>query len=131
MLGSYLEKPLPERRDVPRFALVALGVVIGFPLFSTLALRHLESAHASVIVGLLPAATAVAAVLRAGERPSRAFWLAAFAGLLAVLAFAATQGVNGLQPADLLVLVKRFAIREAEPACALLSVSPLTPTTRR
>jgi drug/metabolite transporter (DMT)-like permease len=103
-LLAVRREPLPERRDIPRFALVALGVVIGFPLFSTLALKHLEAAHASVIVGLLPAATAVFAVLRAGERPSRAFWLAAAAGLLAVLAFAVTQGVNGLQPADLLVL---------------------------
>ncbi|WP_245971761.1 DMT family transporter [Solirubrobacter pauli] len=103
-LLAMRREPLPERRDLPRFAAVALGVVIGFPLFSTLALRHLEAAHASVIVGLLPAATAVFAVLRAGERPSRAFWVAAAAGLVAVLVFAATQGVNGLQPADLLVL---------------------------
>ena len=63
-----------------------------------------SSAHASVVVGLLPAATAAWAVARAGERPSRAFWLAAAAGLVAVLAFAATQGVNGIEPADLLVL---------------------------
>ena len=103
-LLAIRREPLPERRDLPRFALVAFGVVIGFPLFSTLALEHLTSAHASVIVGLLPAATAVFAVLRAGERPSRAFWLAATAGLVAVLAFAVTQGVNGLDPADLLVL---------------------------
>jgi len=103
-LLAIRREPLPDRRDLPRFAAVALGVVIGFPLFSTLALRHLEAAHASVIVGLLPAATAVFAVLRAGERPTRAFWVAAAAGLVAVLVFAATQGVSGLAPADLLVL---------------------------
>jgi drug/metabolite transporter (DMT)-like permease len=101
--------PLPRRRDIPRFAIVALGVVVGFPLFSTLALEHLTSAHASVIVGLLPAATAVFAVLRAGERPTKAFWLAAVAGLVAVLVFAATQGVNGLAAADLLVLAAVIA----------------------
>jgi drug/metabolite transporter (DMT)-like permease len=38
------------------------------------------------ILGVLPAATAVAAVLRAGEHPSAGFWLASAAGLLAVLA---------------------------------------------
>jgi drug/metabolite transporter (DMT)-like permease len=101
----YTKQPLPARTDLPRFAGVGLGVVIGFPLFSSLALQHLSSAHASVIVGLLPAATAVGAVARAGERPPRAFWLAAAAGLVAVLAFAATQGVDGLAKADLLVLV--------------------------
>src|SRR6201999_2453734 len=69
-----------------------------------LALKHLSSAHASVIVGMLPAATAALAVVRAHERPSRAFWAAAAAGLAAVLAFAATQGAQGIEPADLLVL---------------------------
>ena len=95
----------PARKDIPRFAIVGLGVVIGFPLFSSLALKSLESAHASIVVGLLPAATAVFAVLRASERPTKAFWFAAAAGLLAVIAFAATQGVNGIAVADLLVLV--------------------------
>jgi drug/metabolite transporter (DMT)-like permease len=107
LAGAYLalrRAPLPRRADLPRFALVALGVVVGFPLFSTLALEHSTSAHASVIVGLLPAATAVFAVLRAGERPTRAFWLAAGLGLVAVLVFAATQGVSGVSGADLLVL---------------------------
>jgi len=107
-LGAILlavrRERLPVRRDLPRFAIVGVGVVIGFPLMTSLALKHTSSAHASVVVGLLPAATAAWAVARAGERPSRAFWLAAAAGLVAVLAFAATQGVNGIEPADLLVL---------------------------
>jgi drug/metabolite transporter (DMT)-like permease len=58
-----------------------------------------------VVVGLLPAATAAWAVARAGERPPASFWLAAAAGLVAVLAFAATQGVDGIAGADLLILV--------------------------
>jgi drug/metabolite transporter (DMT)-like permease len=77
-------QPLPARRDIGRFAAVGLGVVIGFPLFSSLALEHLSSAHTSVIVGLLPAATAAYAVARLGERPPRTFWIAATAGLIAV-----------------------------------------------
>ena len=84
---------------------MALGVVFGLPLFTALALRELTSAHSAVIVGLLPAATAVAAVVRAGERPSRGFWLASLAGLVAVLAFAASQGAGLLSAADLLILV--------------------------
>jgi drug/metabolite transporter (DMT)-like permease len=104
ILLAVRREKLPARRDLPRFAIVGLGVVIGFPLMTSLALEHTSSAHASVVVGLLPAATAAWAVARAGEQPSRAFWLAAAAGLVAVLAFAATQGVNGIEPADLLVL---------------------------
>ena len=94
---------LPDRATRRRLALVALGVVFGFPLLSAFALRELTAAHSAVIVGLLPAATAVMAVARAGERPSGRFWVASGAGLVAVLAFAASQGA-GLSGADLLVL---------------------------
>jgi drug/metabolite transporter (DMT)-like permease len=98
-------QPLPSRRQVLRLVLVVLGVVIGFPLFTALALRSLPSAHGAVVVGLLPAATAVMAVARAGERPSRRFWLASVAGLAAVLAFAASQGAGLPSAADGLVLL--------------------------
>src|SRR3954465_7581863 len=112
ILLAVRREPPPDRRDLPRFAIVGVGVVIGFPLLTSVALHHLSSAHASVIVGMLPAATAAFAVLRAGERPPRAFWLAAAAGLVAVLVFAATQGVTGIDEWDLLVL--------AAVACAAL-----------
>jgi drug/metabolite transporter (DMT)-like permease len=97
--------PLPTRSQLGRLALVSLGVVFGWPLFSALALQDLTSAHSAVIVGVLPAATAVAAVLRAGERPSRGFWLASLAGLVAVLGFAASQGAGLPTGGDLLILV--------------------------
>ena len=99
-----LRQPRPRRDQLGSLALVALGVVIGFPLFTALALRELSSAHGAVIVGLLPAATAGMAVVRAGERPTRGFWLASGGGLVAVLAFAAAQGSGLPQPADGLVL---------------------------
>ena len=97
---------LPERRHWVRLVVVGSGVIVGFPLLTSLALRELPAADAAVIVGLLPAATAVMAVLRAGERPSRAFWGACAFGLLAVLLFAASQGA-GLVPdrGHLLVLL--------------------------
>jgi drug/metabolite transporter (DMT)-like permease len=105
MLLAWRRERLPERRDVPRLLATGLGVVIGFPLFSSLALRELTAAHATVIVGLLPIATAAFAVTQGGERPGRRFWAAAVAGLVAVLAFAATQGATGLALADLYVLL--------------------------
>ena len=103
-LLAVRREPVPARSDWPRLALVAAGVVFGFPIFSSLALRDLSSAHASVIVGVLPAATAVMAAVRAGERPSPGFWTASAAGLAAVMTFAATQGATGVAPADLYVL---------------------------
>ncbi len=96
--------PRPTRAQWRGLVLVALGVVVGFPLLTSLALRDLPSAHGAVVIGVLPAATAVMAVLRAGERPSLPFWLASGAGLAAVVAFAATRGAGGVEPADGLLL---------------------------
>ncbi len=93
--------PLPSRAQWRSIALVAGGGVLGFPLLTALALGHVGAGHAAVLVGLLPAVTAVA---RAGERPHRGFWLAAGAGLAAVLVFAAVRGAGRPQVADLLLL---------------------------
>jgi drug/metabolite transporter (DMT)-like permease len=103
LLALWRER-LPDRRTLGRLGLVALGVVFGFPLLVTFALQDLTAAHSAVIVGLLPAATAVMAVARAGERPSLGFWVASGAGLIAVLAFAASQGAGLPSSDDLLVL---------------------------
>jgi len=117
LLLLWRERP-PDRRTIGRLALVSLGVVFGFPLLSALALRELTAAHSAVIIGLMPAATAVTAVVLAGERPSRGFWAASTAGLVAVLAFAAAQGAGLPSSADLLVLgaVALGAIGYAEGA---------------
>jgi len=98
-------EPLPDRRHWKGLAIVSLGVTIGFPLFSAFALRTLPSAHSAVVVGLLPAATAVMAVLMIGERPPLPFWVASGAGVLAVLLFAAVEGAGHPQFADLLLLI--------------------------
>ncbi|WP_028008548.1 DMT family transporter [Solimonas flava] len=83
-----LRQPWPRRDELPALALVMLGVVVGFPLFSALALQRVSSAHALVFVGLLPLATAGFAVLRGGERPRPAFWLFALLGSALVLGYA-------------------------------------------
>src|SRR4051794_15658787 len=97
--------PWPSRAQWRSLAIVAGGVVIGFPLLTSLALHHRTSAHAAIVVGLAPAATAVMAVLRAGERPSRAFWAASAAGTVAVLVFAYVSGAGALRVTDLELLL--------------------------
>jgi drug/metabolite transporter (DMT)-like permease len=86
----------PTREQWRRLSVVALGVVAGFPLFTSLALTTQTAAHGAVVVTVLPAMTAVFAVLRAGERPPPVFWIASGAGLLTVLTFlVATGAVHG------------------------------------
>ncbi|MBE4736597.1 MULTISPECIES: DMT family transporter [Streptomyces] len=96
-----LRVPLPDRRHWAGLAVVAAGVVLGFPLLTTLALRTSTTAHAAVVVGLLPLTTALFSALRMGTRPSRTFWAAALAGAAAVLAFTVTQSGGSLTTADL------------------------------
>ncbi|MBZ4420514.1 DMT family transporter [Myxococcus sp. RHSTA-1-4] len=105
VLLAVRRERLPERRHWLRLALISGGMVVGFPLLSALALRDMPASHGAVLVGLLPAATAVAAVFRARERPSVTFWLASAAGLAAVLAFAAAQGAGTPTAGDGLVLL--------------------------
>ena len=97
--------PRPTPIQWRSLAIVAAFVVIGFPTLTGIALQAKTSAHVAVVTALMPAATAVAAVIRAGERPSRMFWLAAGAGAVAVIAFAISQGAGGLDPDDVLLLV--------------------------
>jgi drug/metabolite transporter (DMT)-like permease len=92
--------PRPTARQVRSLVVVAVGVVVGFPLFTSLALEDRESAQAAVVIALLPISTALFAVLRAGERPSPAFWLAALAGTATVLLFAVTAGAGDLRASD-------------------------------
>lgn len=103
-LGA-VRAPLPRRDRLPSLLAAGLGVVFGFPVLSTLALDHgATSGHAAVVVGLLPAATAAFAVLRAGERPSAAFWAAAAAGGVCVSGFALARGGGSVTAADLLLV---------------------------
>ncbi|NEB94542.1 DMT family transporter [Streptomyces bauhiniae] len=95
-----LRVPLPEARHLPGLAMVGIGTVLGFPLLTTLALQTSTTAHAAVVVGLLPLTTAAVSALRTGVRPSRRFWTAALAGAAAVVAFTVTQSGGALTRAD-------------------------------
>src|SRR5690606_23486703 len=83
---------------------VALGVVVGFPLLTALALQYVTSAHSIVFVGLLPLATAVFGVWRGGERPRPLFWLFSGIGSATVVGFALAQGAELSVVGDLLMV---------------------------
>lgn len=103
-LLMLLRQARPKSMDVPALAVTALGVVVGFPLLTALALQHVTSAHSIVFVGLLPLCTASFAVLRAGERPRPAFWLFSVVGAAFVVGYAAMGGIEASLPGDLSML---------------------------
>ena len=94
----------PERGDLVSLVVVALGVVVGFPLLTALALKHVTTAHSIIFVGLLPLATAIFGVLRGGDRPRPAFWLFSCIGSALVAGFALSQGVTASPLGDGLML---------------------------
>ena len=101
--------PWPQRGDGWPLLLTALGVVFGFPLLTSLAMRHVGAVHASVLVGVLPLATAAVGALLHRQRPSAGFWACALLGTGLVVLFALLSAGGGgsrlaLHPADLLLL---------------------------
>ena len=103
LLLMFREKR-PRRGDLFSLAIVASGVVVGFPLLTALALKHITSAHSVVFIGLLPLATAIFAVLRGGERPRPAFWLFSCLGSALVAGFALSRGATASPIGDFLML---------------------------
>lgn len=108
LLALGLLLAFKEKRPVPgdylSLTIVALGVVVGFPLLTALALQYIASAHSIVFIGLLPLSTAIFGVLRGGERPKPAFWLFSLLGSAVVVGFALTQGMTASPIGDALML---------------------------
>lgn len=94
----------PERSELPSFGLVALGVVVGYPLLSALALQHISSAHSIVVLGLLPLITAIMGVLRGAANPRPAFWIFSVMGSAFIVGYAAHGEVQSSVRGDLLML---------------------------
>ena len=91
----------PERSDLMSLLIIAVGVVVGFPLLTALALQHITSAHSVVFIGLLPLATAIFGVLRAGDRPNPVFWVFSILGSFLVAGFALMQDASASLIGDL------------------------------
>lgn len=108
LLGFALVVLLREKRpaggDLLSLVVVALGVVVGFPLLTAIALQHISSAHSLVFIGLLPLSTAIFGVLRGGERPRPAFWLFSALGSALVAGFALREGATAAPLGDALML---------------------------
>jgi drug/metabolite transporter (DMT)-like permease len=104
----WTRAPLPARSDWLPLAMTASGVVFGFPLLTSVAMRHVDAMHASVMVGVLPLATAAVGALLHRQRPSMGFWLCAALGSALVVGFAVLRsggsGAAGISFADLLLL---------------------------
>ncbi|NVN87499.1 MAG: DMT family transporter [Rhodopseudomonas sp.] len=98
-----LRRTPPPKALWPQLAIVTLCVSVLFPLLMALALLTVDASHGGVVLGILPIATALVAVLITHERPRPLFWIASIAGAALVVAFAVRQGGGTLALGDLLL----------------------------
>jgi len=103
LLFSFRQK-IPNIKQVYQLLIVALGVVIGFPICSSWAMQYAPASHGGVVLGVLPLATAAVGVLIGNERPSFSFWLVCVLGSCLVISYALIQGSGGVHMADLALL---------------------------
>jgi drug/metabolite transporter (DMT)-like permease len=109
-IGQKMSWKLPNASEWGLLAFTACGVVVGFPLFMSLALQYVPSTHGAVVTGLLPLTTAVIAALWFRQKPSAGFWLCAVLGTMLVLGFmvmrsADASGHFSLHTADVFLLL--------------------------
>lgn len=95
----------PTGQEVIRLLIASIGIVFGFPILMTIAMKTLPSAHGAVVTGIMPLATAAVGAIVSGDRPSLGFWLCGIAGSAAVVVYALIDGAGTLAWADLLLVV--------------------------
>jgi drug/metabolite transporter (DMT)-like permease len=94
----------PRGSEWRALALVAAGVIFGFPLLSAWGMQRVPAAHGGVVLGILPLATAMAGAVILRERPSPGFWLMSLLGGGAVVAFSLLRGGGSLSLGHLALL---------------------------
>lgn len=94
---------IPNRRQIFQLLLIGGGVVVGFPVLSSWAMLHVPASHGGVVLGILPLATALFAVLIGNERPSVSFWAVSVLGAVLVILYAFIQSSGGIYLADIVL----------------------------
>ena len=102
----YKQAPWPQKSDWVKFVIIALGVVFGFPIFTTVAMKEGSSSHGAVILGMMPLATTVIGVIRFKERPSIGFWLVSLLGAALVVVYALLKSSGGITYIDGLLVAE-------------------------
>ncbi len=94
----------PTRHQLMQLSVVALGVVLGFPVLTAWAMETVPASHGGVVLGVLPLATVVAAVIVSREKPSAGFWIFSLIGSIVVITYSLLQGFGSFQLGDLLLI---------------------------
>lgn len=100
----WFKQEIPTKQQWFQLSIVALGVIIGFPVLSSWAMQSIPASHGGVVAGILPLLTTVVGVIIGHDRPSLSFWITSIIGSILVIAYALLQGAGELHIADLALL---------------------------
>ena len=100
-----LKEPMLAKADIGKLVVIALGVVFGFPIFTTVAMAYGSSSHGAVILGMMPLASTVIGAIRFGERPSIGFWMVSILGAALVVTYALLKSSGSFTLVDVLLVL--------------------------
>ncbi len=100
----WFRQEIPNKNQILKLFVVALGVVVGFPVLSSWAMQYVPASHGGVVLGVLPLATALVGVVIGNERPSISFWLVGIVGCGVVIFYSLIQGAGEVHIADIALL---------------------------
>lgn len=103
---SLTRQRVPSKKESLSVCVVAIGAVIGFPLFTSFASLSTPASHSAVVIAILPATTAVVAAVRTNHYPPALFWIATALGAVSAVFFSVLHsgGSLTLQSGDLFLL---------------------------
>jgi drug/metabolite transporter (DMT)-like permease len=99
------KEPMLAKADIGKLVVIALGVVFGFPIFTTVAMAYGSSSHGAVILGMMPLASTVIGAIRFGERPSVGFWMVSLLGAALVVTYALLKSSGSFTLVDVLLVL--------------------------
>ena len=99
------KEPMLAKADIGKLVVIALGVVFGLPILTTVAMAYGSSSHGAVILGMMPLASTVIGAIRFGERPSIGFWLVSILGAALVVTYALLKSSGSFTLVDVLLVL--------------------------
>tara|TARA_B110001450_G_scaffold7902_1_gene7982 strand:+ start:2009 stop:2860 length:852 start_codon:yes stop_codon:yes gene_type:complete len=107
ILLIFTKSKFPNKIQIRRLIIIVIGVIYGFPIFTSIAMKTLPSSHSGIVLGILPLAMSLFAAIKYKEKPSSSFWIISIFGTFIVISYTFIDNNGSLMIEDLWLL---FAI---------------------
>ena len=107
ILLIFTKSKFPNKIQIRRLLIIVIGVIYGFPIFTSIAMKTLPSSHSGIVLGILPLAMSLFAAIKYKEKPSSSFWMISIFGTFIVISYTFIDNNGSLMIEDLWLL---FAI---------------------